>query len=66
MTFVYFRYVYKRLRFLNNKQISQGASLFFLAVWHGLELGYFMNFFLEFIIMNGENQVGSHQIRLIT
>ena len=28
-------YVYKRLRFLNNKHISQLSALAFLAVWHG-------------------------------
>lgn len=51
------RYVYKRLRFLNNRNISQLCSLVFLAVWHGLSTGYFMCFFLEFLIINGEKLV---------
>ncbi|KAF6038952.1 LPCAT3 [Bugula neritina] len=50
-------YVYKRLRFLNNKQISQGVALLFLAAWHGFNSGYFMCFFLEFVFMNGEKQI---------
>ncbi|XP_067945571.1 lysophospholipid acyltransferase 5-like [Watersipora subatra] len=50
-------YVYKRLRFLNNKNISQGVSLVFLAGWHGFSSGYFMCFLLEFLIVNGEKAV---------
>lgn len=55
--FLFTSYVYKRLRFLNNKQISQGVALLFLAAWHGFNSGYFMCFFLEFVFMNGEKQV---------
>jgi len=47
-------YVYKRLRFLNNKNISQGVALLFLAVWHGWHSGYYITFFNEFIVMNFE------------
>jgi len=47
-------YVYKRLRFLNNKNISQAAALVFLAVWHGWHSGYYVTFFNEFICMNFE------------
>ncbi|XP_040190739.1 lysophospholipid acyltransferase 5-like [Rana temporaria] len=45
------RYVFKRLRFLGNKAISQAAALFFLAIWHGLHSGYLLCFSLEFLIV---------------
>ncbi|OAF64571.1 hypothetical protein A3Q56_07722, partial [Intoshia linei] len=44
------RYVYTRLRFLNNKNISQFVTLLFLAMWHGSHFGYFNAFFLEFLL----------------
>ncbi|CAL8086658.1 unnamed protein product [Calicophoron daubneyi] len=47
-------YVYKRLRFLGNKQLSQILTLTFLAVWHGIHSGYYVNFFLEFITVVAE------------
>ena len=52
-----FRYIYKRLQFLGNKLVSQAVTLVYLAMWHGLATGYYMNFFLEFIMVNTENQV---------
>jgi len=48
------RYIFKRLRFLNNRHISQGSTLLFLAIWHGLSLGYFLCFLLEFVYMECE------------
>lgn len=42
-------YVYKRLKFLGNRQLSQFITLTFLAIWHGLASGYFVNFLLEFV-----------------
>ncbi|XP_077998683.1 lysophospholipid acyltransferase 5-like [Glandiceps talaboti] len=45
-----FRYIYKRLKFLNNKLISQCVTVFFLAIWHGFFAGYFMCFMLEVFI----------------
>nr|XP_054768730.1 lysophospholipid acyltransferase 5-like [Lytechinus pictus] len=45
------RYVYKRLKFLGNRYISQIVSLLFLAAWHGLHIGYYNNFILEFFIV---------------
>lgn len=51
------RYVYKRLRFLNNRYISQVSALVFLAVWHGLHSGYYACFFMEFVVMNFERDV---------
>ncbi|XP_070561674.1 lysophospholipid acyltransferase 5-like [Ptychodera flava] len=51
------RYVYKRLRFLGNKLISQAAVLVFLAMWHGLYIGYYICFMLEAFITNVEVQM---------
>ncbi|KAI8384492.1 MBOAT, membrane-bound O-acyltransferase family-domain-containing protein [Radiomyces spectabilis] len=42
-------YVFKRLKFLGNKQISQFAALAFLAIWHGFHPMYFVTFFMEFL-----------------
>ncbi|XP_005180676.1 lysophospholipid acyltransferase 5 [Musca domestica] len=50
-------YVYKRLKFLNNREISYGAALGFLAVWHGFHSGYYMSFFIEYMIVTTEKQV---------
>lgn len=50
-------YVFKRLKFLNNRHISHGATLLFLAVWHGFHSGYYMCFLMEFIVMNCEKDV---------
>ena len=35
-------YVYKRLKIFNNRVISAGVSLLFLAVWHGFHAGYYL------------------------
>ncbi|CAB3362394.1 Hypothetical predicted protein [Cloeon dipterum] len=51
------QYIYKRLKFMNNRYISQGTTLLFLALWHGLHSGYYMCFMLEFIIMKVEKEV---------
>ncbi|XP_072022573.1 lysophospholipid acyltransferase 5-like [Amphiura filiformis] len=50
------RYVYKRLKFLGNKVISQAVTLLFLAVWHGYYIGYYICFFFELIIVQFELQ----------
>lgn len=50
-------YVFKRLRFLKNKNLSQMGSLVFLALWHGFLSGYFMCFTLEFVDMSVEKQM---------
>jgi lysophospholipid acyltransferase 5 len=49
--------VFKRLKFLGNKILSQVATLLFLAIWHGLHSGYIICFSMEFIIVNVEKQV---------
>lgn len=48
------QYVFKRLRFLGSKQLSQLAALLFLALWHGLHSGYYLCFLNEFIVMKFE------------
>uniref|UniRef100_A0A8D0E114 Lysophospholipid acyltransferase 5 n=1 Tax=Salvator merianae TaxID=96440 RepID=A0A8D0E114_SALMN len=50
------RYIFKRLKFLGNKLLSQALSLFFLAVWHGLHCGYLVCFQMEFLIVVVERQ----------
>ncbi|XP_065842146.1 lysophospholipid acyltransferase 5-like [Oscarella lobularis] len=39
-------YIYKRLRFLNSKTLSQLGVMMFLSIWHGFHDGYFVAFFL--------------------
>lgn len=50
-------YIFKRLKFLGNKELSQGLSLLFLALWHGLHSGYLICFQMEFLIVIVEKQV---------
>nr|ATJ44585.1 acetyltransferase 18 [Helicoverpa assulta] len=50
-------YVYKRLRFLGNRNLSQLITLVFLALWHGTQSGYYMTFLNEFLIMVMEKDV---------
>ncbi|CAD7670459.1 unnamed protein product [Nyctereutes procyonoides] len=50
------RYFFKRLKFLGNKELSQGLSLLFLALWHGLHSGYLVCFQMEFLIVIVERQ----------
>ncbi|TRY80134.1 hypothetical protein TCAL_08953 [Tigriopus californicus] len=49
-------YIYKRLRFLNNKLYSQLGTLLFLAVWHGYHSGYFLTFANELLVMQVEKE----------
>uniref|UniRef100_A0A1B0AI88 Lysophospholipid acyltransferase 5 n=1 Tax=Glossina pallidipes TaxID=7398 RepID=A0A1B0AI88_GLOPL len=51
------QYIYKRLKFLNNRTISYGGALGFLAVWHGFHSGYYMSFLLEYIVVTAEKQI---------
>ena len=52
-------YVYKRLKFLNNRYISQTSALVFLAVWHGWHSGYYLTFLNEFLVVNFEKEFAS-------
>ena len=45
------KHIYKRCKFLGNKGLSQLITMAFLAMWHGLHLGYFVCFFQEFFYM---------------
>ncbi|RDD39572.1 Lysophospholipid acyltransferase 5 [Trichoplax sp. H2] len=49
-------YIYKRLRFLGNTMLSQLALLYFLAIWHGLYIGYFVAFTIELADVFMENE----------
>jgi len=48
------RYVFKRLKFLGNKSLSHVTTLLFLAIWHGVHVGYFTCFMFEFLVINAE------------
>lgn len=50
-------YIYKRLRFLNNRTYSQLGALVFLALWHGFHSGYYICFAMEFLVMVFEREV---------
>lgn len=41
-------YIFRRLRFLGSRTRSHLVTLFFLALWHGYHLGYFVLFLFEF------------------
>lgn len=56
-------YIYKRLKFLGNRHISQLAALSFLAIWHGLHSGYYVCFFLEFIVIYMERDVSIQSLK---
>lgn len=56
------KYVYKRLKFLGNRNISHLSALMFLAVWHGFHSGYYITFFLEFLIIHFERLVSEFVI----
>ena len=42
-------YVFKRLKWLGNKQVSLILTLVFISFWHGFWPGYHLNFSFEFI-----------------
>ncbi|KAM3969055.1 lysophosphatidylcholine acyltransferase 3 protein nessy [Aphomia sociella] len=52
-------YVYKRLKFLGNRHLSQFCTLLFLALWHGIRSGYYVTFLNEFLIMYMEKELES-------
>jgi len=49
-------YIYKRLKFLGSRTISQVVTLIFLAVWHGFHSGYYLVFLNEFLIIKLERE----------
>jgi lysophospholipid acyltransferase 5 len=42
---------------LNNRFYSHFVTLFYLAVWHGYHLGYFLLFAFEFACMIAQENV---------
>ncbi|KAK9884303.1 hypothetical protein WA026_005255 [Henosepilachna vigintioctopunctata] len=50
-------YIYKRLKFLGNRNFSHLGALMFLAVWHGFHTGYFVAFFIEFLVIYTERDI---------
>eukprot|EP01101_Sappina_pedata_P005974 TRINITY_DN2860_c0_g1_i1.p1 TRINITY_DN2860_c0_g1~~TRINITY_DN2860_c0_g1_i1.p1 ORF type:complete len:479 (+),score=174.23 TRINITY_DN2860_c0_g1_i1:29-1465(+) len=51
------RYIFKRLKSFDNRQLSSFVSLFFLALWHGTAPGYFICFGLEFVYLEAEKKL---------
>jgi lysophospholipid acyltransferase 5 len=49
-------YIFKRLIFLGNKNLSALGALSFLALWHGLHIGYYICFSLEFVDIEAEKR----------
>lgn len=49
-------YIYKRLKFLGNRNVSQIVTLVFLAIWHGFHTGYYLVFFNEFLSIMVERE----------
>src|SRR6266542_2719951 len=49
-------YIFKRLIFLGNKNLSSLGALSFLALWHGVYSGYFICFSLEFVDIETERR----------
>lgn len=54
-----FQYIYKRLKFLGNKYLSQIGVLLFLTLWHGFHSGYFVCFGMEFMVVIMEKDLQS-------
>lgn len=50
-------HIFRRLKyFSSNKTVNQCLTLFYMAIWHGLRLGYYFTFFIEFLCLNAQNQ----------
>ncbi len=45
------------MKWMNNKNASSLVSLLFLSFWHGIWIGYLLNFSLEFVYVKTEQQV---------
>ena len=52
-----YSYVYKRLKWMGNQDLSRFITLLFLALWHGPWSGYFIDFLGQFIVSAAERQV---------
>ena len=49
-------YIYKRLKFMGSRTVSQLVTLLFLAVWHGFHSGYYLVFLNEFLVIKVERE----------
>lgn len=61
-------YVYKRLKWLGNRQLSFVLSLLFISLWHGIWPGYLFNFSFEVIVLTAEKQlvsVARHRLGIV-
>ncbi|KAL1929035.1 hypothetical protein VTP01DRAFT_2094 [Rhizomucor pusillus] len=58
-------YVFKRLKFLGNKQLSQIGALAFLALWHGFHANYFTTFLQEFLVVESERVLRKRLVPLV-
>ena len=52
-----YSYVYKRLKWMGNQDLSRFITLLFLTLWHGPWSGYFIYFSIQFITSVVERQV---------
>jgi len=53
------RYIFKRLMFLGNKNMSHILTLLFLSLWHGFYVGYVILFAIEFFLIIQERKLCS-------
>ncbi|KAI7863186.1 MBOAT, membrane-bound O-acyltransferase family-domain-containing protein [Spinellus fusiger] len=58
-------YVFKRMRFLGNKNASQFITLAFLAIWHGFHLNYFITFAMEYLSVLSESVLRARLLPLV-
>lgn len=58
------RYIFKRLMWVGNKNVSTLAALLFLSLWHGFKPGYLFTFSAEFIVLVVQQRLIARHIRL--
>ena len=54
-----FKYIYRRLKFLGNSNLSKLITLLFLSVWHGFASGYYFAFATEFLLLYFEKHMAN-------
>jgi lysophospholipid acyltransferase 5 len=58
------RYVFKRLMWVGNKDVSTIAALTFLSLWHGFKAGYAFTFSFEFVALLLQQRIIARHIQL--
>jgi lysophospholipid acyltransferase 5 len=58
------RYIFKRLMWVGNKDVSMVAALLFLSLWHGFKPGYLFTFSAEFVVLLLQQRLIARHIRL--